>query len=125
MSPLATVMLRHTHRGGAHFDWLIEQPPALDQAGRLWTSRTPIHTMHWADAGKMVFTPLGPHRRRYLTWQGPIGGDRGSVARVDHGWVTSELWTPHRLVLDVSTHHFNGRIEIRLLSVQTAICAVI
>ncbi|MEM9415317.1 MAG: hypothetical protein AAGA29_07565 [Planctomycetota bacterium] len=86
-------ILEHTTGQGVHHDLLIEDP-ALDDtlhddahALRAW--RVDPHPQHWATLETITLTPLPHHRRRYLTYEGPISADRGSVRRVAQG--TAEL----------------------------------
>jgi hypothetical protein len=62
-----------------HWDLLLE----LDEAGPLATWRIlddPGRGVQWRAE------PLPGHRREYLDYEGPVSGDRGSVA----GWDTGE-----------------------------------
>ena len=58
-----------------------------------------------------------PHRRLYLDYEGPISGDRGTVARWEVGsfeWVCDE---PEVIVIEVKgERHWNGRVELRRLN---------
>jgi hypothetical protein len=71
------VVLHHTGYGTEHFDFMLD----LDAAGPLLTWRLPA----WPAADVRDATPLPPHRRVYLEYEGPIGGDRGFVRRVAAG----------------------------------------
>ncbi|HEX7008513.1 MAG TPA: hypothetical protein VF184_00935 [Phycisphaeraceae bacterium] len=109
-----TVLLLHTTSQGRHHDWFIGDPRQAGMAdARLWTARVAHASRHWARLGRFALTPLPPHRRHYLRYQGPISGGRGSVQRVDAGWVIPLLWTESRIVLDVHLRMFCGRIELR------------
>ncbi|MFW5652700.1 MAG: hypothetical protein ACOC0P_01540, partial [Planctomycetota bacterium] len=104
---LRTAVLRHeTADGDVHFDWLlaVDDPPMR----RLITARTSANPAEIvacgphsdmgrhrvgteSDAGTVVmaFEPIATHRVLYLTYEGPIPRDRGTVARVAEGW-----WLP-------------------------------
>lgn len=78
--PRRTVLLRHDLPDGSHhFDWMLE----TDANGPLVTFRLDRDISQ--DAGPFVAEPLGDHRRRYLDYEGPISGDRGSVTRIAEG----------------------------------------
>jgi len=62
----------------SHFDWMFENDEAL------WTwataSHPPLEQLTRLSAAK-----LDDHRKAYLTREGPVSGDRGSVTRVEEG----------------------------------------
>lgn len=66
---------------GDHYDLLVEREPA---AGDLETFRVPA----WPVTGVTDGKRLRDHRRAYLTYQGQVSGDRGSVVRVAEGTAT-------------------------------------
>ena len=70
------IVLHHTGYGEAHVDLLLET-----DGERLMTWRSPV----WPLEPGTPLTPLPPHRRIYLTYEGPISGDRGEVRRVAEG----------------------------------------
>jgi len=114
MQRLAAVLLRHTaHRAaaGTHFDLMIGRP---DQP--LWTARVPLPSRAWAAAGSLVLDRLGDHRPAYLTHQGPIGGGRGAVLRVDSGTAWPWVWTDDRAVVELRLARFAGTATLRRLS---------
>lgn len=78
--PHATVLLRHDLPDGTHhFDWLLQR----DDVGPLVTFRLD-RDMSLSD-GAFEGDPLPDHRRIYLTYEGPVSGNRGSVRRVAQG----------------------------------------
>ncbi len=83
-------MLEHAQRGGLHYDWLLEDP--RDPAGPLVAFRVAVPWEHWARTGAIMLTALPPHRRRYLDYQGPLSGARGSVRRVGRGLAGVRRW---------------------------------
>ena len=111
---LKTALLRHTTRDGLHFDWLLTDP--RDPAGLLWTARTGRPSDEWAKLPCWDLTPISGHRRTYLTYEGPVSGDRGEVSRVDQGYFTAELWTDARIVIDLRFERCEGRVEMTQLS---------
>ncbi len=76
--PVRFVVLLHRQREGSHFDLMIENGPTL----AAWKMDTaPEH----ASAEGIPCTRIAEHRRRYLSYEGPISGDRGHVSRLDEG----------------------------------------
>jgi hypothetical protein len=79
-------VLRHEtppgYRQGPHWDLLLEhEGTLLTWALNQWP---PVHT-------PITATKLPDHRLTYLTYEGPVPGDRGHVTRVDEGeyhWLT-------------------------------------
>jgi hypothetical protein len=51
---------------------------------------------------------LPPHRRAYLTHEGPVPGDRGQVRRVDAGTYTCEQHTPRRRIVQLHGQGLDG-----------------
>ncbi|MEO0515313.1 MAG: hypothetical protein AAF086_08480 [Planctomycetota bacterium] len=100
---LPTTLLRHDAPPDGtppHYDWLVLDPLARRDSGLgLWTVRAAAHWRDWAALGRVELTPLPRHRRRYLSWEGQLTGQRGWVRRAGTGRVTAELWTPGRIEL--------------------------
>lgn len=73
-----------------HWDFFIEEGTGLAS----W------RLLEFPQDGRLIPTTSLPiHRRKYLTWQGPVSGNRGSVERVFAGsleldgvWPDSEEW---------------------------------
>lgn len=72
------VVLRHDHPSGLHYDLMIEQ----DEALATWRCAT---TPESVPPGGLELERIGDHRCAYLDYEGPVSGDRGSVARHDAG----------------------------------------
>ena len=75
--PLRYVVLHHTACESPHYDLMLEQ----DAHGALLTWRV----NHWPILASDTLIPIAPHRRDYLTYEGPISNDRGWVDRVAAG----------------------------------------
>ncbi len=69
------VVLTHDHPF-FHWDFLVEEGDAL----RSWRLLEPP-----APNRPIAAQPLPPHRRQYLDYEGPVSGNRGTVARWDAG----------------------------------------
>ena len=93
------------HRwGGVHWDFLVEDGPAL----RTWAIDAPIV----ADAD-LPARALAPHRRLYLDYEGPIAGDRGTVHRWDAGTARVEAWAEREVRLRVEGGQLVGMVVLR------------
>lgn len=105
MLKLPTVLLRHTTETQTHLDWLMGFPAEDDrcESGRLWTGRVKLPPSSWPRLRTWLACELPPHRRFYLTHQGPIPGPafRGVVMRVAQGSVLPRLWRSGRRVLEL------------------------
>ncbi|MEM8738368.1 MAG: hypothetical protein AAGG38_07825 [Planctomycetota bacterium] len=122
---LPTTLLRHTPGRGSppgqdapHYDWLMVNPRhGGDARAGLWTARVATPWDEWPQRGRVTFTPLPPHRRRYLDWQGTLAGERGWVVRAARGQVQPHRWTDQRIWL---TLHTEGQtLDLRLERVGT------
>lgn len=106
MQPLRTAILEHTTATGVHHDWLIEDPrlPNLKAPdAKLWTARVTPPPQDWPMLKRIDLTTIAPHRRDYLTYQGPIAGGRGRVRRIASGICFTTLWANDRIVLTLKT----------------------
>ena len=85
-----TVLLRHVlPDGSSHHDWLIAraEPPGAPDDRALIAFR--LGVLPWErDVRRFTATRLPDHRVAYLTHEGPISGDRGSVTRLRSGQAT-------------------------------------
>ncbi len=88
------VILEHA-RDGIHWDVMVEVEPGGDL--RTWTIDAEP-----CPGRDLPARALPDHRRAYLTFEGEISGNRGTVRRWDEGTCEVEAWEPGlvRLVLD-------------------------
>lgn len=70
-----------------HVDWMLER----DATAPLVTFRAPRRVALLEPGAAIDLERIGDHRRRYLDYEGPLSGDRGSVRRLGAGRVMS--WT--------------------------------
>ena len=72
------VILQHKGYGCEHWDLMLETGPVL----ATWQlADRPV-----GRAGESIEArSIGNHRKRYLDYEGPIGGDRGQVTGYDRG----------------------------------------
>jgi hypothetical protein len=84
MNPTQTVQLRHTTPDGRwHIDWML----ARDAEGPLATLRLEQRLDSLPAGSTIPGRMIGDHRRQYLTYEGPLTADRGTVACVARGWI--------------------------------------
>jgi len=88
---LKYVVLRHEGVDEPHFDLLFETKPGSDLA--TWRAN------EWPITPTTEFTPLRPHRRAYLDYEGAISGDRGTVHRLHTGNHVVESDSPEHLIV--------------------------
>lgn len=95
-------ILTHDHPF-PHWDFLLEDGPAC----RTW------RLLEEPAAGRSVpAEPIADHRLHYLTYEGPVSGGRGTVARWDAGtfeWIASE---PDRVEVELAGAQLRGRCHI-------------
>lgn len=108
MPDLPTTLLHHLGHGPPHYDWLL----ASDDDGPLLTFRVDRPAADWLDARRLDLTPLGEHRRAYLTYEGPVSGGRGTVTRVDEGTHRPEALAEDRIVTAVAWRSVDLRINL-------------
>jgi len=103
------VVLHHTGHGSAHFDLLFED--ADDPGGGLTTFRCP----RWPPAVGDAWEELPPHRRAYLTYEGPVSGGRGEVRRIDAGRCdVHTLWIDPPKLLLALTSDAGGPLQVTI-----------
>ena len=98
-------ILEH-HRDGVHWDFLVEDGPAL----RTWAVDALI-----VAGVDLPARALAPHRRLYLDYEGPIAGGRGDVRRWDRGRAWVEEWTDRAVRLRVEGAQLVGMVDLREL----------
>ncbi len=128
MLRLPMVLLLHRTPQGAHYDWLLANPQ--EPTGRLWSARVSVPSFAWPQKGAMLLQTLPPHRREYLSYQGPLSPlkdavtgrliQRGTVLQIDTGWFIPQLWCDNRALLQLHWRLVDGVVEIQKLSNQQA-----
>lgn len=92
-SALRYVVLRHDGIPDPHFDLMFETAPGSPLA----TWRSP----DWPVRYGTPLTPLPDHRADYLTYEGPVSANRGSVRRVAAGRHVIRESGPEHLVVEL------------------------
>lgn len=77
-SPACFVIQHHRTRDGEHWDLMLEVGATL-KTWQLWRDPATI------GEGPIIAKRIGDHRKAYLTFEGPIAGDRGTVQIYDRG----------------------------------------
>jgi hypothetical protein len=70
------VILQHDHPHGRHYDFMLEIGDVL----KTWSLAVPPGI-----GGEQPAQLLPDHRLAYLDYEGPVSGDRGTVAQWDAG----------------------------------------
>ncbi len=86
MAELHYAILRHEGIEHPHFDLMFETTPGSKLA--TWRSDA------WPINGVAPVDHLPDHRAEYLTYEGPVSGDRGNVSRVASGTCLITRTTP-------------------------------
>jgi len=91
MAEALYVVLRHEGIEQPHFDLMFQTAPG----SMLATWRSPI----WRPEKTVTLEKLPDHRQAYLTFEGEISGNRGTVRRVEQGICSvdkaDQHWTIH------------------------------
>ena len=105
-----TVILQHQlPNGDSHFDWMIDQPHLLTEH-RLLTFRCEIRPDFLPRNG-MIAQMLPDHRKVYLTYEGHLTDNRGSVTRVAQGTIEIVERTEQSMQMQVQWPSSNQIIE--------------
>lgn len=104
-APACFVIQHHRTRDGEHWDLMLEVGPAL-KTWQLWRNPATI------GEGPIAATRIGDHRKAYLTYEGPIDGDRGAVQIFDRGrFGPIELGTD-RAVFSLKGEQIHGQFAL-------------
>ena len=104
------VVLKHDSPDGLHFDFMLQVGEVL----RTWALPQPP-----AAGAEMVGRALSDHRLKYLDYEGPIGGNRGSVVRRDGGDYRLLQEGKSEMIVQLSGEKFTGRALLRRLSEES------
>jgi len=91
-------------RGGAHFDFMLEQGAIL----RTWAlGEKPT-------AGREIIAhALADHRIDYLEYEGPVSKNRGSVSRWDFGTYESLVDSQAEIIVQLRGQQLTGTAHLR------------
>jgi hypothetical protein len=101
------VVLRHelpsSARAGVHWDLMLEQDGVL----RTWAL-----AVEPAPGIEIAADALPDHRLDYLTYEGPISGDRGEVSRWDEGTYETLRESPGELHFRLRGNHLAAECSL-------------
>jgi hypothetical protein len=96
------VVLEHTWNG-VHWDFMLEAGESL----KTWAIDEPIK------AGiELPARQLADHRPAYLTYEGPVSGQRGTVRRIAEGTFRSREWGPDRVLVELRGDQLVGEVGL-------------
>ncbi len=101
------VILEHTWNG-THWDLMLETQGAL----RTWA----LEAMPDAQTTKIRARQLPDHRLAYLSYEGPISGERGTVRRIDEGQYQILQEGPGELEIAFEGKFLFGLRDLRLIA---------
>ena len=96
------VVLEHTWNG-VHWDLMLEAGERL----RTWAIDEPL-----TPGSELHARQLADHRRAYLTYEGPVSGQRGRVRRIDEGTFRSREWGPDRVRVELAGSQLVGEVDL-------------
>jgi hypothetical protein len=96
-------ILRHAGPRGVHWDLLLETGESL----RTWALE-----QEPAPGATIACQPLPDHRPLYLDYEGPVSGERGTVARWDRGMYEVESESTDELVVQLAGERLSGRTTL-------------
>lgn len=97
------VVLRHDHPF-LHWDFMLEKEARL----RTWRLLQPP-----GGPGEIEARPLADHRLAYLDYEGPVSGNRGTVAAFDRGEYAIVAETDDTIVFELRGGKLHGQASIR------------
>lgn len=101
------VILYHRLKASEHWDLMLEQGEIL----LTWQlERDPTGPSPFPIPARRI----GDHRKAYLTYEGPISGDRGEVRRVDAGTLDFDSTTADRVVFTLAGGRLRGRFVLAI-----------
>lgn len=108
--PRRFVLLQHEIHGARHFDFMIED------GGTLATWQLDRSPTLLKPGEEWPCLRLAQHRAAYLTYEGPVSGDRGAVTRIAAGICDALAATATRWTFALHSPALAGRFELRHLT---------
>jgi len=103
--PKRFVILHHRLDQGEHWDLMLERGEVL------WTWQLLLEPVNAASL-PIPARRIADHRKDYLTYEGPVSGDRGTVRRVDSGTYQIESLGPERIELTIGAGRLSGSLTL-------------
>ena len=104
--PSRFVILHHQADDGEHWDLMLER------GGVLLTWQLVLEPVD-RSCLPIPAKRIGDHRKAYLTYEGPLSGNRGHVRRLDAGTVDILEITATRCIFVLRDGRLSGRFELR------------
>lgn len=98
------VVLEHDHPEGTHWDFMLEMGLTL----ATWLLPRPPDSIK-----SMRAQVLPDHRLKYLDYEGPISGNRGSVTRWDAGTYQVQSKNDTEIVVGIVGKRLTGQVSLR------------
>ena len=99
------VILHHVLPDGEHWDLMMECGDVLMTWQLLREPAGPASL-------PLPARRIGDHRKAYLTYEGPISGNRGFVRRIDGGTFEFVERSDTRVVVDINARRLSGRFSL-------------
>ncbi|MCE5269456.1 MAG: hypothetical protein LLG00_16390 [Planctomycetaceae bacterium] len=97
------VVLQHSTADGVHFDFMLEAGSTL----KTWSLDEQPSL-----GAEIDCRCLPDHRLAYLDYEGPVSGNRGIVARWDHGTYEAVCQTDDRWIVVIAGERFRGQATL-------------
>jgi len=95
---------------GSHWDLMLEQGQSL----RTWAlANEPLFAVGESALQEIEAEQLADHRVAYLTYEGPVSGDRGNVSRWDEGEYRVESETGEEMLVVLRGRKLRGLLTLR------------
>lgn len=91
-----------------HYDFMLERSTVLD------TWQINLSDLDLLLKGKPISTiQIAGHRKKYLTYEGPVSGNRGKVMRVDSGSYETVEESPTSRIVKLHGNRLRGVLHIQ------------
>lgn len=114
---LRFAILAHRINESVHWDLLLELPERDGLAA--WRIHRPpeqwphTHQDPAAPDSWLTVEELAPHRKVYLTYEGPVSGNRGTVEQVDGGRLTIHRYAEQSVTVTIEGTRFHYQLTLR------------
>ena len=88
--------------------WALAALPRAWHAAQVQTRESHADCPELSAHDSVEAQVLGKHRRAYLTIEGPLSGNRGTVTRIDAGTYTIAGAEPTELQIELAAEHTGG-----------------
>ena len=106
----AFVLLEHTQPNHTHWDLMFAPAQSSETPdAKLITFQIPIDPDLWSEK-PLSCEKIADHRPIYLTYEGPLTGNRGHVRRIDHGSYDPIEITDQKWLVSLQGATLTGRI---------------